>query len=239
MFLVVVLNCIKDLEICFGVWLLNCMICKLVLIEVGWVFYDSVCWVIEMLDEVEVVVLGFLGMLYGVLWVMVFLGLGWWLIVFLVLWFCVEYFGVEICLCLLDCNVDIIVDGIDLLFFFGELQDSVLKWCCIVECKWIFVVILEYLVQYGMLQILDELLVYNCLLLCYLCSLEFYWVLQILEGLQKMLVNGYFDVDDGDVLIDWVLDGCGIVNCLKYEVVEYLILGWLVQILFDMLFMFV
>lgn len=228
-------NRIKDLETRFGVRLLNRTTRKLVPTEVGRAFYDSARRVIETLDEAEAVVSGFSGMPHGALRVTAPLGLGRRLIAPLVPRFCAEYPGVEIRLRLSDRNVDIIADGIDLSFFLGEPQDSALKWRRIAECKRILVATPEYLAQHGTPQTPDELLAHNCLLLRYPRSPEFYWVLQTPEGPQKMLVNGHFDADDGDVLTDWALDGCGIANRPKYEVAEHLISGRLVQILPDTL----
>ncbi|SMO67083.1 LysR family transcriptional regulator [Paracoccus laeviglucosivorans] len=228
-------NRIKDLETRFGVRLLNRTTRKLVPTEVGRAFYDSARRVIETLDEAEAVVSGFSGMPHGALRVTAPLGLGRRLIAPLVPRFCEEYPGVEIRLRLSDRNVDIIADGIDLSFFLGEPQDSALKWRRIAECTRILVATPEYLAKHGTPQVPDDLMGHNCLLLRYPRSPEFYWVLQTPEGPQKMLVNGHFDADDGDVLTDWALEGRGIANRPKYEVAEHIASGRLLQILPDTL----
>ncbi|WP_305858999.1 LysR substrate-binding domain-containing protein, partial [Klebsiella pneumoniae] len=51
------------------------------------------------------------------------------------------------------------------------------------------------------------------------------------EGPQKLLVNGHFDADDGDVLTDWALESRGIANRPHYEVAEHLESGRLVEVL--------
>ena len=224
-------NRIKDLETRFGVRLLNRTTRKLVPTEVGRAFYDSARRVIETLDEAEAVVSGFSGNPHGALRVTAPLGLGRRLIAPLVPRFCDEYPGVEIRLRLSDRNVDIIADGIDLAFFLGEPQDSALKWRRIAECRRVLVATRGYLEKHGTPERPEDLTTHNCLLLRYPRSPEYYWVLQTPEGPQKLLVNGHFDADDGDVLTDWALEGRGIANRPHYEVVEHLGSGRLVEIL--------
>ncbi len=226
-------NRIKDLETRYGVRLLNRTTRKLVPTEVGRAFYDNARRVIETLDEAEAVVSGFSGMPHGALRVTAPLGLGRRLIAPLVPKFCDEYPGVEVRLRLSDRNVDIIADGIDLAFFLGEPQDSALKWRRIAECRRALVATPDYLEQHGHPQRPEDLAAHNCLLLRYPRSPEYYWVLESPEGPQKLLVNGKFDADDGDVLSGWALAGRGIVNRPRYEVAEHLAAGRLVEVLPD------
>ncbi len=224
-------NRIKDLETRYGVRLLNRTTRKLVPTEVGRAFYDNARRVIETLDEAEAVVSGFSGMPHGALRVTAPLGLGRRLIAPLVPRFCDEYPGVELRLRLSDRNVDIIADGIDLAFFLGEPQDSALKWRRIAECRRVLVATRGYLEKHGTPERPEDLTAHNCLLLRYPRSPEYYWVLQTPEGPQKLLVNGRFDADDGDVLSSWALEGRGIVNRPRYEVAEDLARGRLVEVL--------
>ena len=224
-------NRIKDLETRYGVRLLNRTTRKLVPTEVGRAFYDNARRVIETLDEAEAVVSGFSGMPHGALRVTAPLGLGRRLIAPLVPRFCDEYPGVELRLRLSDRNVDIIADGIDLAFFLGEPQDSALKWRRIAECRRVLVATRGYLEKHGTPERPEDLTAHNCLLLRYPRSPEYYWVLQTPEGPQKLLVNGCFDADDGDVLSSWALEGRGIVNRPRYEVAEDLARGRLVEVL--------
>ncbi|UFM64944.1 LysR family transcriptional regulator [Paracoccus sp. MA] len=226
-------NRIKDLETRYGVRLLNRTTRKLVPTEVGRAFYDNARRVIETLDEAEAVVSGFSGMPHGALRVTAPLGLGRRLIAPLVPKFCDEYPGVEVRLRLSDRNVDIIADGIDLAFFLGEPQDSALKWRRIAECRRVLVATPAYLEAHGRPERPEDLTAHNCLLLRYPRSPEYYWVLQTPEGPQKLLVNGKFDADDGDVLSNWALGGRGIVNRPRYEVAEHLVAGQLVEVLPD------
>ena len=224
-------NRIKELESRYGVRLLNRTTRKLVPTEVGRAFYENARRVIETLDEAEAVVSGFSGMPHGALRITAPLGLGRRLIAPLVPKFCDDYPGVELRLRLSDRNVDIIADGIDLAFFLGEPQDSALKWRRIAECRRVLVATRAYLDQHGTPESPEDLAAHNCLLLRYPRSPEYYWVLKTPDGPQKLLVNGRFDADDGDVLTDWPLEGRGIVNRPRYEVAEDLAQGRLVEVL--------
>ena len=224
-------NRIKELEARFGVRLLNRTTRKLVPTEVGRAFYDNARRVIETLDEAEAVVSGFSGMPHGALRITAPLGLGRRLIAPLVPKFVDEYPGVELRLRLSDRNVDIIADGIDLAFFLGEPQDSALKWRRIAECRRVLVATPGYLAEHGRPERPDDLATHNCLLLRYPRSPEYYWVLKTPDGPQKLLVNGKYDADDGDVLTDWALEGRGIVNRPRYEMADHLARGRLVEVL--------
>lgn len=226
-------NRIKDLESRFGVRLLNRTTRKLVPTEIGRAFYDSARRVIETLDEAEAVVSGYSGMPHGTIRVTAPLGLGRRVIAPLVPRFCDEYPGVEVRLRLSDRNVDIVADGIDLAFFLGEPKDSALKWRRIAECRRMLVASPDYLEKHGAPGSPADLTRHNCLLLRYPRSPEFYWMLHSDEGPLKMVVNGRFDADDGDVLSQWALAGQGIANRPRYEVLEYLESGGLVEVLPD------
>lgn len=224
-------NRIKDLETRFGVRLLNRTTRKLVPTEIGRAFYDSAQRVIESLDEAEAVVSGFSGTPHGTIRITAPLGLGRRMIAPLVPRFCAEYPGVEVRLRLSDRNVDIVADGIDLAFFLGEPKDSALKWRRIADCKRALVASPEYITAHGLPESPADLANHNCLLLRYPRSPEYFWLLQAKDGPIKMMVNGRFDADDGDVLTDWALAGEGIANRPRYEVNEHIASGRLVELL--------
>ncbi|MFB9223919.1 LysR family transcriptional regulator [Paracoccus cavernae] len=224
-------NRIKDLETRFGVRLLNRTTRKLVPTEIGRAFYDSAQRVIESLDEAEAVVSGFSGTPHGTIRITAPLGLGRRMIAPLVPRFCADYPGVEVRLRLSDRNVDIVADGIDLAFFLGEPKDSALKWRRIADCKRALVASPEYIAAHGLPETPADLANHNCLLLRYPRSPEYFWLLQAKDGPVKMMVNGRFDADDGDVLTDWALAGEGIANRPRYEVNEHIAAGRLVELL--------
>ena len=113
----------------------------------------------------------------------------------------------------------------------AQPQDSALKWRRIAECRRALVATRAYLERHGTPERPEDLTAHNCLLLRYPRSPEYYWVLKTADGPQKLLVNGRFDADDGDVLTGWALEGRGIVNRPRYEVAAELAQGRLVEVL--------
>ncbi|TJZ94169.1 LysR family transcriptional regulator [Paracoccus gahaiensis] len=226
-------NRIKDLENRFGLRLLNRTTRKLMPTEIGRAFYDHARRVIETLDEAEALIGSFSGRPQGVIRLTAPLGLGRRLIAPLVPPFCAANPGVEIRLRLSDRNVNIVEDAIDLAFFLGEPADSALKWRKIADCPRVLVAAPAYLAREGTPEGPDDLAGHNCLLLRYPRSPEYFWTLQTPEGPRKMMVQGRFDTDDGDVLTGWALDGHGIANRPRYDVAEDLAAGRLVEVLAD------
>lgn len=224
-------NRIKDLEQRFGLRLLNRTTRRLTPTEIGRAFYDHARRVIDTLDEAEALVGSFSGTPRGVIRLAAPLGLGRRLIAPLVPGFCADHPGIEIRLRLSDRSVDIVEDAIDLAFFLGEPADSALKWRKIADCPRVLVAAPAYLDRSGTPATPDDLAGHNCLLLRYPRSPEYYWVLQTPEGPRKMMVQGRFDTDDGDVLRDWALAGQGIANRPLYEVAGDIAEGRLVELL--------
>ena len=224
-------NRIKDLENRFGVRLLNRTTRKLTTTEIGRAFYDHARRVIETLDEAEALIGSFSGKPQGVIRLTAPLGLGRRLVAPLIPPFCADNPGIEIRLRLSDRNVNIVEDAIDLAFFLGEPTDSALKWRKIAECPRVLVASQAYLDAAGTPLRPDDLAEHNCLLLRYPRSPEYYWTLQTSDGPRKMMVQGRFDTDDGDVLRDWALAGHGIANRPLYEVTQDLTEGRLVEVL--------
>lgn len=226
-------NRIKDLENRFGVRLLNRTTRKLTTTEIGRAFYDHARRVIETLDEAESMVSSFSGKPQGVIGLTAPLGLGRRLIAPLIPPFCAENPGVDFRLRLSDRNVNIVEDAIDLAFFLGEPADSALKWRKIADAPRVLVASPDYLAAHGTPEKPEDLAGHNCLLLRYPRSPEYFWMLQTDQGLQKMMVDGRYDTDDGDVLRSWALGGHGIANRPLYEVSKDLASGRLVKVLPD------
>jgi DNA-binding transcriptional LysR family regulator len=226
-------NRIKELERRLGVRLLNRSTRKLTPTEVGQVFFDHARAVIDSLDGAEAVVAGFAGRPRGAIRVTAPLGIGRRVVAPLVPEFAEAYPEVEIRLRLSDRKVDILQDGLDVAFFVGEPPDSTLKLRKIADCARVLCASPAYLARRGVPQQPQDLIEqgHNCLLLRYPRSPEYFWVLDTPEGPQKLAVSGRFDADDGDVLTAWALDGHGIVNKPRFDVLDHLEQGRLVEVL--------
>ena len=92
------------------------------------------------------------------------------------------------------------------------------------ECERVLVASPKYLEARGEPSDPSELIgrKHDCLMLRYPGSREFFWMLQMPEGVVKFEVHGPFDSDDGDVLTEWALAGRGIINKPRFEVEPYI-----------------
>jgi DNA-binding transcriptional LysR family regulator len=227
-------NRVKELEGRLGVRLFNRTTRNLSPTEVGKVFYDHARKVIETLDEAEAVVAGFSDKPRGTIRVTAPLGVGRRIVAPLIPAFADKYPNVDVQLRLSDRKVDLFEDGLDVAFVLGELKDSNLKLRKIADCVRVLVAAPEYLETHGTPQTPDDLLGdHNCLLLRFPRSPEYYWMLQTEAGLRKIEAKGRYDADDGDVLTQWALEGAGIANKPRFDVVQHLKSGALVEVLAD------
>ena len=74
---------------------------------------------------------------------------------------------------------------------------------------------------------------HDCLLLRFPGSQQFRWTLEFRGEAVTIPVTGPLDVDDGDVLTQWALDGLGIVLKPLFEVAPQIADGRLVEVLPD------
>ncbi len=224
---------LKELEKHLGVRLFNRTTRSITPTEVGAVFYDEAKGVLQALDNAEARVANFSDAPRGALRITAPLGVGRRIVAPLVPEFSETYPETEIRMRLSDRKVDIMADGLDIAFFVGEPSDSTMKLRKIADCDRVLCASPEYLALVGTPETPDDLLdaKHNCLLLRYPRSPEYFWTVQTDMGPRKLEVVGKYDADDGDVLMDWALDGKGIVNKPRFDVRQHLEAGRLVELL--------
>ncbi len=224
---------LKELEKHLGVRLFNRTTRSITPTEVGAVFYDEAKGVLQAIDNAEARVANFSDAPRGALRITAPLGVGRRIVAPLVPEFSETYPETEIRMRLSDRKVDIMADGLDIAFFVGEPSDSTMKLRKIADCDRVLCASPEYLARVGAPETPDDLLdaKHNCLLLRYPRSPEYFWTVQTDMGPRKLEVGGKYDADDGDVLMDWALDGKGIVNKPRFDVRQHLEAGRLVELL--------
>ena len=222
---------VAELESRLGVRLLNRTTRKLTTTEIGRAFYDHARRVIETLDEAEALIGSFSGKPQGVIRLTAPLGLGRRLVAPLIPPFCTDNPGIEIRLRLSDHLIDLLHEAVDVAIRMAVLRDSAFVVRKIADCPRVLCAAPAYLDAAGEPERPEDLAGHNCLLLRYPRSPEYYWTLQTSDGPRKMMVQGRFDTDDGDVLRDWALAGHGIANRPLYEVTQDLADGRLVEVL--------
>lgn len=224
---------LKELEKHLGVRLFNRTTRSLTPTEVGALFYQEAKTILTALDDAEARVASFSQMPRGVVRITAPLGVGRRIIAPLVPSFCDTYPETEIRMRLSDRKVDMLAEGLDIAFFIGEPSNSTLKLRKIATCARVLCASPDYLARVGVPQRPEDLLEpsHNCLLLRYPRSPDYFWTLQTAAGPQKLEVRGKYDADYADVLVDWALEGRGIVNTPRFSVRDQLASGQLIELL--------
>lgn len=154
---------------------------------VGWEFFE--CCVLG-LEDIEYVSVSFIesqGELFGSLCVVVLVDF---FDNFFIEWmyeFMYFYFKVQLEFVFNDGCVDLIVEGIDLVFWGGVLFDFSLVVRKLVQSYMVFIVSLCYLECVGMLQVLVDLVGYVCLVMLQVFQ-YMVWKLEGLYGLENVWV---------------------------------------------------
>ncbi len=223
---------ISELEKHLGVRLFNRTTRSLKPTEHGDLFYKGAIKILDTIDEVEGNIADITSNPKGTIFVSAPLGIGKKLVAPLVPAFKQQYPEINIRLRLSDRKVDLTNEGLDAAFVLGDLTDSELRHRPIHDFKRTLCASPQYLDINGTPDSGEELLHNNhhCLMLRYPGADEFYWNL-VVEGEQKRYdFLGPLESDDGDVLTNWALVGCGIVNKTVFEVRHHLDNGELVEI---------
>ena len=223
---------ISELEKHLGVRLFNRTTRSLNPTEHGDLFYKGAIKVLDTIAEVEGNIADITSNPRGTIFVSAPLGIGKKLVAPLVPAFKQKYPEINIRLRLSDRKVDLTNEGLDAAFVLGDLTDSELRYRPIHEFKRVLCASPDYLKQYGTPESGEELLrgQHQCLLLRYPGADEFYWNLMVNGESQRYDFLGPLESDDGDVLTDWALVGCGIVNKTLFEVKHHIESGELIEL---------
>ncbi|MGY9045510.1 hypothetical protein P775_02600 [Puniceibacterium antarcticum] len=223
---------IAELERHLGVRLFNRTTRALHATEHGQLFYDGALGILDAIETAEATVMEASQSPRGTLFVSAPLGLGRRIIAPAVPRFKKMYPDIDIRLRLSDRLVDVTAEGLDLAFHLGTLSDSDLKVRMIADCPRHLVAAPSYIARRGnpvdgATLVQDK---HDCLNLRFPGAREFQWTLQTADGPRRYEISGPFESDDGDVLTQWALDGCGVILKPEFEVAEHLRTGALVPV---------
>lgn len=200
--------------------------------EQGKIFYEGATQVLECIERAEAAVAEVSQSPRGSIYVGAPLGVGRRFIAPHVPSFKEKFPQIDVRLRLSDRTIDIATEGIDVAFSLSKLADSNLKMRMIADCPRVLCASPKYLQRRGTptkgAQLVSEK--HDCLLLRFPGASEFRWKLVAGNTEQEYDVKGPFETDDGDVLIQWALDGLGIINIPRFEATEYIKRGDLVEI---------
>ncbi|WP_417586984.1 LysR substrate-binding domain-containing protein [Pararhodobacter oceanensis] len=223
---------ISELEKHLGVRLFNRTTRSLQPTENGRLFYDGAQTILQAIADAEAAVADAAKNPRGVLFVGAPLGVGRRFVAPFVPAFKAENPLIDLRLRLSDRIIDLTTEGLDVALHLGRLEDSGLKMRVIAECPRVLCAAPSYVQRRGM-PVDGAALVrdrHDCLNLRFPGAKEFQWTLQTPDGYQKFDISGPFEIDDGDVLTQWALDGHGIVMKPLFEVAPHLRSGALVKV---------
>lgn len=132
-----------------------------------------------------------------------------------------------------DRLVDLAGEDIDLVFRIAPLIDMSFKARIFHEVKRYICGSPEYFETYGMPQTPQELEQHNCLLLRFPGSRLFRWPFEAKDGDYEIAVSGNLESNRGDVLLDWAVQGRGLVLKTWNEVEGLVGNGKLIAIMGD------
>ncbi len=223
---------IAELERHLGVRLFNRTTRALHATEHGRLFYDGALGILDAIETAEATVMEASQSPKGTLFISAPLGLGRRIIAPAVPRFKQMYPDIDIRLRLSDRLVDVTAEGLDLAFHLGALSDSDLKVRMIADCPRLLVAAPAYIARRGNpadgATLIEDR--HDCLNLRFPGAREFQWTLKTPDGPRRYEITGPFESDDGDVLTQWALDGCGIVLKPEFEIAEYLRSGTLIPV---------
>ncbi len=228
-------NRIKELERHLGVRLFNRTTRKLTPTEHGRIFYEGALKIVEAVDGAEAAVADVAQNPRGSIHVTAPLGIGRRLIGPGVPEFHKLYPDIKVRLRLSDRKIDLMNEGVDIAFKLGLIEDSNMRMRGIMECERVLCASPGYLSRHGKPATPDALIAdkHKCLLLRFPGSDEFFWYLRTPDGIRKFEIDGPYDTDDGDMLTQWALEGCGIVNKPRFEIHNHIEAGRLIPLLAD------
>ncbi len=223
---------IADLEQHLGARLFNRSTRSLQPTEAGRLFYEGACAILDAVARAEAAISQTAANPRGTLFIAAGLGIGRRLIAPALPDFKALYPNIDIRLRLSDRSVDMLAEGLDLMFHLGPLEDSTLKMRAIAEIPRLLCAAPAYVRTRGNpadgAALVREK--HACLLLRFPGTREFQWTLQTENGPQRYQVSGPFESDDGDVLTEWALAGHGIVLKPLFEVAAHLKAGRLLPV---------
>lgn len=222
-----------QLEEQIGARLLNRTTRNLQPTEAGRIFYEHALEVLRAVERAESSMAKASGVPTGALRVAAPLGFGRKILAPLVSEFSAQFPRVELRLRLSDHAVDLLSEGIDIAVRMSVLADSSFVARKLVECPRVVCASPAYIAEHGAPASLEDLARHNCLVLRLPGATESRWAFETPRGPQLVSVSGRFDVDDGDVLTLWALQGAGLVMKPYWEVADLLRDGQLVQVLPD------
>lgn len=224
---------LSQLEERLGVRLLNRTTRRISLTSEGEVYFGNAQRILSDIDEMERLVSSSRAAPKGLLRVNAPLGFGRSYIGPAISAFTKTYPDVDVQLHLTDRPVNLPDEAIDVSIRFGEMPDSRLIAKKIAANRRLLCASPAYLRAAGQPSFPHELTQHQCIVLRQNEAAYGNWRLSRGKQTETIKVHGKLSTNDGEVAINWALEGHGILMRAEWDVAKYLRSGRLVQVLAD------
>jgi LysR family transcriptional regulator, transcriptional activator for dmlA len=224
---------LAQMEQRLGVRLLNRTTRSVSLTAEGELYLAHAGRILADIREMEEQVVGRGGAPKGLLRVNATLGFGRTTIAPLISRFAKAYPDVAVQLRLTDRPLDLVEEAFDLGIRFGALPDTRLSARKVMSNRRFLCAAPSYLKQFGEPQTLAELGAHRCILHRQNNDAPGVWRLTKGRKSESVKVGGTLSSNDGDVVLNWALDGHGILLRSEWDAQKYLASGRLRQVLKD------
>lgn len=224
---------LAQMEQRLGVRLVNRSTRTLSLTAEGELLLAHATRILAEIREMEEQIAGSQGAPKGLLRVNATLGFGRTTIAPLVSAFAQIYPEVEVQLQLTDRPIKLVEEAFDLGIRFGELPDTRLSARKLMSNRRFLCAAPSYLRKFGAPQTPDELAAHRCILHRQNDDAHGVWRLTKGSKTETVKVGGTLSSNDGDVVLNWALDGHGILLRSEWDAGKYLASGRLQQVLKD------
>lgn len=224
---------LNQLEARLGVRLLNRTTRRISLTSEGDVYFTNALRILSDIDETERLVSSSRAAPKGLLRVNAPLGFGRTYIGPAISVFTKRYPDVEVQLHLTDRPISLPDEAVDVSIRFGDLPDSRLIAKKIAANRRLLVASPAYLRAAGEPDYPHDLTQHQCIVLRQNESAYGNWRISRGKQTETVKVRGKLSTNDGEVALNWALEGHGILMRAEWDVAKYLRSGRLVQVLND------
>ncbi len=224
---------LSQLEERLGVRLLNRTTRRISLTSEGEVYFQNAQRILSDIDEMECLVSSSRAAPKGLLRVNAPLGFGRSYIGSAISAFIRAQPDVEVQLHLTDRPISLPDEAIDVSIRFGDLPDSRLIAKKVAANRRLLCASPTYLRAAGTPAYPQDLAQHQCIVLRQNDSAYGNWRLNRGKHTETIKVHGKFSTNDGEVALNWALEGHGILMRAEWDVAKYLRSGRLVQVLAD------
>jgi len=209
------------LESRLGVRLVNRTTRSMSLTAEGELYYTHIARILAQIDEVEQLVSSSRGTPKGLIRVNASLGFGRRHIGPALAAFYSQYPEVEIQLEISDHPLDLATHGFDLGIRFGSLPDAALHARKIASNRRLLCASPLYLEKYGAPQKLSDLQTHNCIFIRQNESSYGVWSFNSGGRTENIKVRGALGCNDGEVALNWALEGYGLLLRAEWDIARY------------------